>query len=239
MAIQEIVAPYDLVGQYNQDEINGFDDSLIVRMLDACRLSDGQRVLDAMAGDGNLSYRLFRYCAERGIALPAVTVLEFSRVQSEIARSLLKGHPAEILWGDILSMQSLLDGKLIPPQSFERALIKSANHEIPLSKQEQLYKNIYNALAPDGLFVNLGFIFDDEDERDELREIARVKDTLAGHMMAVENRHFLMRGEFYDRLRKVGFVEIQTAHAFTYQIRSEIVAKRYFKTEVIEQESLE
>ncbi|MCO6429958.1 MAG: methyltransferase domain-containing protein, partial [Deltaproteobacteria bacterium] len=41
------------------------------------------------------------------------------------------------------------------------------------------------------------------------------------------------------RLRKVGFVEIQTAHAFTYQIRSEIVAKRYFKTEVIEQESLE
>jgi SAM-dependent methyltransferase len=232
-------APYDLVGQYNQDEINGFDPLLIERLLDIARLEGSSRVLDAMAGDGNLSHRLLRYCEARGMRMPELTVLEFSRVQAEMAKESLQRYNANVLWGDILEMRSLTDGSIIAPSSFDRVLIKSANHEIPLSSQPRLYRNIFDVLSPDGLFVNLGFLFDDEEERDELREIARTKDSLAGLEMAVQNRHFLTRSEFYDCLRKAGFVDIETAHAFMYSIRSEIVAKRYFKTEVVEQDSLE
>lgn len=234
-----MVAPYDLVGQYDQDEINGLDDALIERLLDIARLPGTQNVLDAMAGDGNLSYRLFRFCVARGIPLPHVTVLELSQLQTNTAAQRLQGFPAEIIWGDILKMQSLADQQRSPSTAFDRVLIKSSNHEIPLDVQERLYRNIYELLTPRGLFVNLGFLFDDEAERDELHEIARTKDTLAGLQLAVKNRHFLTRSEFYERLRRAGFVDIETARAFMYRIRSEVVAQRYFPTEVIEAYSLE
>lgn len=239
MQSPELTAPYDLVGRYDQDEINGFGKPLIDKLLEIAKLDGARKILDAMAGDGNLSFNLFRYCETRQITPPQVTVLEYSRVQSEIARQMLQRDPATVVWGDILKMRSLFDESPLPRGTFDRVLIKSANHEIPLAMQERLYRNLYDALEANGLFVNLGFLFDDADERDELREIARTKDSLAGLEMAVRNRHFLTRPEFYDRLRRAGFVDIEAAHSFSYKIRSEIVAKRYFKTEVIEKDSLE
>ncbi len=232
--MQTLDAPYDIVGRYDQDEINGFSEALLTRFLEICRIETAGQILDAMAGDGNLSLRLFRFCQSRGIPLPGVTVLEYSEVQSRFAAAALQDYPARVFCGDILQADNILS--LQSP--FDRVMIKSANHEIPFRQQAQLYRTIFNVLAPNGLFVNLGFLFDDEKERDELREIARAKDSLAGLEMAVRNRHFLTRKEFYHELRRAGFVDIEAAHAFNYQIRSAIVAKRYFHTEIVEQESI-
>lgn len=225
-------ASYDTVGRYRQDEINGFPRELIDELLGAADLPSARTVLDAMSGDGNLSVRLHAYCLERKFAAPATTALEYSRVQSDFAQEALDPLGARALWGDALSMSDRSDGRPLPDAGFDRVLIKSSNHEIPVEDQVRLYGSVFRVLRPGGYFVNLGFLFDDVQERDEFREIARVKDTLAGMNDAARNRYFLTRTEFYGFLRNAGFVDVHTIRGFNYRIRSFVVAEQYFKPEV-------
>lgn len=221
-------AAYDTVGRYRQDEINGFTKELIHRMLEAADLARASSVLDAMAGDGNLTSRLHEFCRERGIPFPETCALEYSRVQAEFAKEALSSLPARAIWGDVLSMTDRGTGQRIPDGSFDRVLIKSGTHEIPREKQPELYGSVFQVLRPGGAFVNLGFLFDDREERDEVRELARVKDTLAKMHAAAANRYFLLREEFYDMLRQAGFVDVHRVHAIDYVIRSEKVAEQYY-----------
>src|SRR6185436_20029604 len=95
---------YDVVGRYRQDEINGFPESLLTRLIELVDPATVGSVLDAMASDGNLTERLHRFCKERGIPLPELTAIEISRVQSEFAKQELRRVPAKIVWGDALTM---------------------------------------------------------------------------------------------------------------------------------------
>jgi SAM-dependent methyltransferase len=221
-------AAYDTVGRYRQDDINGFSRELIFRMLAAAQPAGASSILDAMAGDGNLTLRLADYCRDERIPFPETTVLEFSRVQASFAERELSPLGAKVIWGDVLRMKDLKTGHEIPDGSFDRVLIKSSNHEIPLRDQPALYGSVFRVLRPGGTFVNLGMLFDDPQERDELREIARVKDTFAGMHAAVVNRYFLTRSELYAFLREAGFCDIRAVHPIEYTIRSRIVAEHYF-----------
>lgn len=223
-----VEAAYDVVGPYHQDEINGFVPEDIHGMLDCVEPAGASRILDAMAGDGNLSLRMSEYCRTRGLRFPETTVLEFSRVQCEFARMRLAALPVRVVHGDAVEMRTLDEGEAIGGETFDRVMIKSGNHEIALDRQLRLYDSVYRVLAPGGRFVNLGFLFDDAGERDEFRRIARVKDTLAGMLAAARDRHFPTREEFYGRLRQAGFVDIRAEKAVTYRIRSEAVARHYF-----------
>ena len=221
-------AAYDSVGRYDQDAINGFQEGLVERMLELADLGRASQVLDAMGGDGNLTRRLGLFCAQRGLALPARAVLEYSRVQREFAAAELEGDGVRVIWGDAVSMKDLATGEILPDESYDRVLIKSALHELPLDRQLPLYESIFRVLKPGGLFVNMGFLFDDTAERDEFREIARTKDTLAGLDSMARDRHFLLRAELHPRLESAGFAEVRDAHAFDYRIHSAVVAKAYF-----------
>jgi len=232
-------AAYDVVGRYKQDEVNGFTPALIDRMLDAAQLARAGTVLEAMAGDGNLTQRIFIYCKNRGLPPPRVTVLELSQVQSDFARGMLAPLGASVVCGDVVAMTDSATGYVLPGNVFDRVLIKSGSHEIPLLLQPELYKSIFRVLKPGGIFVNIGMLFDDPNERDEAREIARVKDRLAGMEAAVRNRHFLMREEFYGFLRDAGFVSIGIAESIQYNIRSQVVAEQYWPPERRESADLE
>lgn len=221
-------AAYDAVGRYDQDAINGFEEGLVERMLEIADLGRAGSVLDAMGGDGNLTRRLGLHCAQRGLTLPSRTVLEFSRVQSAFAAAELAADGVSVVWGDAVAMRNLETGADIPDESFDRVLIKSALHELPLERQLPLYQSIMRVLKPGGLFVTMGFVFDDLGERDEFREIARAKDSLAGLESMARDRHFLSHDEFYARLSTAGFVDVHDAHAFDYRIASHIVAQAYF-----------
>ena len=141
-------AAYDVVGRYRQDEINGFVPGLVERMLDAARIRGAETVLDAMAGDGNLTERRYAYCRERGMNFPRTTVLEFSTVQAEFARHAVSPLGASVLWGDALAMQDLATGRCVEGSTFDRVLIKSATHEIPRERQADLYRSIFRVLRP-------------------------------------------------------------------------------------------
>ncbi len=221
---------YDVVGCYHQDQVNGFTDEFLDGFLDLAELAGATSVLDAMGGDGNLTARLLAYCKQRGLPPPRCVVLEYSQVQCEFARLKLEGTGAEVVCGDVLGMTDRATGSALAGESFDRVLIKSGSHEIPLGDQAKLCAAAARVLEPGGLFLNLGFLFDEPRERDEFREIARVKDTLAGMTSAAEHRHFLTREELYGRLRGAGFVEPRCAQHFDYVIHSDVVEKQYFGT---------
>jgi SAM-dependent methyltransferase len=232
-------AAYDAVGPYRQDAVNGFPRALIDRFLEAAELQRAATALDAMAGDGNLTVRMRAFCRSRGIPMPRTTVLEYSRVQAEFAKAALAGTDVEVVWGDILTLRGRGGGPELPEGTFDRVLVKSSNHEIPREQQARLYANLHKVLRPGGLYVNLGFLFDAAEERDELREVAKVKDAHAGMLEAVRNRHFLTREEFYGELAAAGFTGVRAAIPCDYVIRSHVVAEQYFPEEIRRRADLE
>jgi ubiquinone/menaquinone biosynthesis C-methylase UbiE len=235
VALPEIATAYDTVGVYDQDAINGFSADILNTMLDIVNPGQVSRILDAMGGNGNLTARLYDYCERRGLFPPDVTMLEFSRVQCELAKAQLAETPTNVVWGDILTMEDYENNAALPDRMFDRVMLKSGNHEIPLAQQLEMYQSIFRVLKPQGLFVNLGFLFDDVEERDQFREIARCKDSLAGMHSAVENRHFLTRDELYSRLQQAGFVDIRCGMPVHYTIHSQVVTQAYFPAPTADQ----
>jgi hypothetical protein len=149
-------------------------------------------------------------------------------VQCGFAKKHLAFTPAQIIWGDVLTMEDYESGESLPDECFDRVMIKSGNHEIPLAKQADLYHSIFRILKPGGLLVNLGFLYDDIAERDQFRQLVRFKDRLAGMYDAMTNRHVLTRGEFYSRLQQAGFVDIQCGMQMQYTIHSLVGVQAYF-----------
>jgi SAM-dependent methyltransferase len=187
-------------------------------------------ILDAMAGNGNLTCDILRFCCEedhRVSPLPEIVVFELSTTQINFAQEALAHVPSVLcVHGDILSIQDHC-----VPGIFDVVMIKSGTHEIPLAFQRKLYSNIFSVLKPGGRFINLGIVYDDTQERDEFRELVRLKDSLAGLTSLVENRHFLLRGEFYSNLRAAGFSSIECARQFHYNVLTSVLAETYFAPE--------
>lgn len=231
METETLIADYDLVGEYTQDDINGFDDSLIEKMIKYAQIEPGQKILDAMGGDGNLSYKICQYCEKNGLPIPEVTLFEYSRVQCEFAKAKLSGYPVTVIHGDILSLTDLDKKIKISTNYYDRVLIKSANHELTLEQQSIMYKNVFEMLKPSGLFINLGFTHDTNEEQREFKKIARTKDSLAGLYTMAKNRHFPTKAEVHSGFKSAGFLDVKVAEPITYTIKSDVVAQHYFKDE--------
>lgn len=230
-----VESDYDKVGQYDQDLVNGFSNELLDRMIDFVNPLEHSVILDAMAGNGNLTSRLYTYCGNHGIALPDVVLLEFSQIQCAFARQQLAHCPTKVIWGDMLTMEDFDTGQVLPDERFDRVMLKSGNHEIPRDQQAQLYANIFRILKPGGLFVNLGFLFDDGAERDQFRQLTRFKDRMASLHGAVHNRYFVLRDELYAWLQQAGFVEVRCGMHLQYAILSCVAAQAYFPSDAWEE----
>ena len=111
--------------------------------------------------------------------------------------------------------------KKLDNAQFDRVVIKSGNHEIRKDQQLKLYQSVFRVLENEGLFINLGFVFENQDERDEFAELTRLKDKLAGMIAAYENRFFCIRDEFYGYLSKAGFTDVRAVLRFHYEINTE------------------
>ena len=148
-------ASYDTVGRYRQDEINGFPKELIDALLEAAQLKEAGMVLDAMAGDGNLTVRLHEFCKEHGMEMPKVIALEYSRVQTEFAdHALSRSAPGRS--GGRAEMKERQGGPRNPRGLVRPRMIKSSNHEIPLADQPRMYGASSSVLRPSGSFRQPG-----------------------------------------------------------------------------------
>lgn len=235
----QLEANFDQVGRYAQDEINGFPEELIDELIRISLEGACDSWLDAMAGDGNLSRRMFSWCLRHGVKPPSqTTVLDYSRVQTAFAEESLRARGTNAIWGDLIGCRDRESGAPLKHESYDTITVKSGNHEIQRSNQPALHKNIFNLLKPGGKFVNLGFTFDSEQERDEFLVITNVKDSLAGLSMLVENRYFMTRQELHGVLADAGFTEITSALPCHYIIRSKVAAKNYFTPDEDEEKHL-
>ena len=210
---------YDEVGFYNQDRVNGLNSEIFSRLYESIQLKDGLRILDHMCRNGNLIKRTLqdfpqlKNCAFYGI--------DIANKQLEIGRSILGERKAKLQHGDVTSLP-------FPSNFFDRIVRKSGSHEIPWSDQQKVFSEIARTLKDEGIFVELTMLFENERARNEFREVARKKDTLAGLTELVKNRYFLTGNEIYDSLRKSGFSQVMDAHSFNYHISCNIVGEEYF-----------
>ena len=227
--IKKYLADYDAVGDYKQDRINGFQPNLISKMIESSGIESGHQILDAMAGNGNLTAHILHHCKLNEINDVQITTLEFSEVQCDIAKKNIKDKNVNIFWGDILTLKSFETGEKLPLESFDRILLKSAIHEISFKKQEEFYDNLFSLLKPGGKLIILGFVFDNEEERNEFAILTKFKDLKAGMIYAVENRHFSTRKEINYYIDQAGFESHYTEKQFEYTIHSEVVVEEYFK----------
>ena len=224
----ETRASFDVVGKYDQDRINGFRPALLDRLMEAIEPGTRKTVLDAMSGDGNLTHYLYRYCQKHNTPFPSVTTLDYSRVQSDFAKEHLASLPVQVCHGDVLTMKNLETDTPLEANSFDCVVIKSGNHEIRADRQRDLYQSVFRVLKPGGVFVNLGFLFQDEPTRDEFADITRCKDRMVGMHEAVVNRFFSTDKGFYARLEKAGFESMSAFETFNYEIHTEPVVEQYF-----------
>ncbi len=233
-----LIPAYDLVGQYNQDEVNGFDNDFLDAFIDDLNIQSGECVLDAMGGNGNLSSRIIKRVAAAGLKKLSLNLLEFSGVQVQIAKSQLDPS-IHIVQGDVLRLGEDAQSSFWSNESFDLIVIKSGHHEIPAFQQVPLYRSLFKALKPGGRYINLGFQFDNVQEREEFTQITRRKDHLVGADWAVKNRYFPLRREYEAALLTAGFEDIQTLKPFEYRIRSSVAFAEYFNKEELAMKSKE
>src|SRR5690242_20336130 len=83
--LPEIATAYDTVGVYDQDAINGFSEQMLTTLLDIVNPGHASTILDAMAGNGNLTLRLYDYCERRGL-FPRCAVRDVFTSRGKAAR---------------------------------------------------------------------------------------------------------------------------------------------------------
>ena len=147
VALPEIATAYDTVGVYDQDAINGFSDHILTTLLDLINPGEVSHILDAMAGNGNLTARLYDYCERRGLFPPDVTMLEFSRVQCALAQAQLAETPTNVVWGDILTMEDYAHNAALPDRTFDRVVSLNCCDEV-------LSAEYHNIRASQGMKVS-------------------------------------------------------------------------------------
>lgn len=120
---------------------------------------------------------------------------------------------------------------LIYFQFFHRIIRKSGSHEIPKRVHLKTFKEAARILKSDGLFVDLGIMFDRGSERDEFMHVTRKKDSLAGLTYLTKNRYFLTTNEYYRLLQDAAFPIFRTAFSFNYNISINTAANYYLKND--------
>ena len=70
--LPDVATAYDKVGVYDQDAINGFSDQMLNTMLDIVNPGQASNILDAMAGNGNLTFGSMTIVISHGISPPNV-----------------------------------------------------------------------------------------------------------------------------------------------------------------------
>jgi ubiquinone/menaquinone biosynthesis C-methylase UbiE len=210
---------YEKVGKYDQDRVNGFDENLIGQYIEHCEIIDGMEVLDAMAGDGNLSLKVM----DKHPNIKMITT-DISSVQCELAKDALGGR-STVLELDLTAEESNFEN------IFDLVMIKSGNHEIPFDLQLNLYKNIFKALRPGGKFVNLGILLRSDKLRDEINFLNRYRSEMADAMKDIQNRHFLTCDEFYTFLEDAGFCNVKARDKFFYTIDMGVLTSEYLEND--------
>lgn len=124
----------------------------------------------------------------------------------------------------------LLEEVSSPQAVFDVVVMKSVQHEFQPEKLKVIHKNIYDLLNKDGIFLEWDVHVESEGQASWLKKYINLKDSLAGDIHLVDNRHIYTSQQVIKNLIDTGFREIRIVYRFHYSISNNKFSEVYFRT---------
>jgi ubiquinone/menaquinone biosynthesis C-methylase UbiE len=187
-------------------KIHSVSEDLYTKVLDSLDLFPGAAIADLMAGHGEMSDAIVKYCCAKGFIVNGIMLDAYEKQMPE-------RHIFTKVVGDIRK-------PVLAENSLDRTVMKLGLHEIPQKDQQLAISQVYRALKPNGICVFWELGLSDTYEQDIFQKIVRKKDALAGFDDLVKNRYFCTETELRTYFQKSGFDKIEIAHSGTFYINT-------------------
>jgi len=187
-------------------KIHAVSEESYTKVIESLKLFSDAKFADVMAGHGEMSDAVIKYCADKGFYVQGI-ILDAYEAQ------LPKNHPFKKIVGDIRE-------PILESNSLDRLVIKLGLHEIPNVDQEKAISQIYNSLKPGGIGVFWELGLSDVHEQEIFQQIVRKKDELAGFDDLVKNRYFCMESELRAYFQKCRFSKIELMYLEKFHINT-------------------
>lgn len=165
-------------------------------------------ILDGMGGYGDVTSHMLAEAKKQGVT-PEVYIADESTNQLNRGISsgtLPEGFPTDhLVVTDIRKMP-------FPDGMFDTTVIKMGMHEVPLTEQPKILKEVYRVLKQGGKFVTWELAFGSRETQKIFQDVIRKKDELAGFTQMVTNRWFPMEEEIRASFQEAGFVDVSSPH---------------------------
>lgn len=203
--------------KYDQDWINGVGESEHQALFKFLEDKKIKTILDLAGGSGKLT-KMF---LDRGYD---VFLFDIADNMIEEARNI--GVPLEnSMSGDIFINDI--------GRKFDCVIFKSAMHEIPAEKSEQLHKVIYGLLNEEGWFIDWDVHVPTEEDSMWFKKWVNLKDSVAGLHDLVKNRNFYTENFISESLKSIGFKNVGIAHRFFYTLSTLKMNKMYWDNDEV------
>jgi ubiquinone/menaquinone biosynthesis C-methylase UbiE len=176
----------------NCQNLHNFSQEDIKKFIDLANIRPGDKILDAMAGDGAIAKELSK------ISNVQLFVLDNAKLQIEEAKKNVKN--ANFYVSSALKMP-------FQDSMFDKVFIRSGVYEIPKKDQVNLYKEILRVLKKEGLFINWTIGLDSKNQK-VFQRLVKKKDEIAEFDDLVKNRYFMTKSELKQDLNVSGFSSV-------------------------------
>jgi ubiquinone/menaquinone biosynthesis C-methylase UbiE len=187
-------------------KIHSVTDDLYTKVLDILDLFPRAAIADLMAGHGEMSDAIVKYCTAKGFSVTGIMLDAYEK-------QMPKNHIFTKVVGDIRK-------PILEENSLDRTVMKLGLHEIPQKDQQQVISQVYRALKPNGIGVFWELGLSDTYEQDIFQQIVRKKDALAGFDDLVRNRYFCTESELRTYFQSSGFDKIEIAYRSIFYINT-------------------
>lgn len=199
--------------KYDQDSINGITETEYAVLFDIlCENKKTTSVLDLGGGSGKLTKLLI----ER----------KFEAYLCDIADNMISEAVNNGIPKERTIIADLLDCNI--QNKFDAVILKSAMHEFPKEKMDDVHAAIYKIVNDEGVFIDLDVHQPNQECADWLKKWINLKDNVAGLDLLVKNRNFYTEKEIVDSLLQNGFKEASIAHRFNYRPSLNTFCKMYW-----------